>query len=57
MIKVEIRILKIVAHVCYCLLDVVVLLELSVSKNHFGFITLDVVCEVKLFVFVKHLKE
>ena len=57
MIKVEIRILKIVAHECDVLLDVFSFLELGVSKNHFGFVTLDVVGKIEFFILVKHLKE
>lgn len=55
MIKVKVRILEVVRHVHDQVIHIFGLLELRVSKNHFAFITLDVVGQIKLLVLVEHL--
>ena len=57
MVEVEIRVLKGVSHIGNGLLDVLSLLELSISKHHLAFVVVNVSRQIEFFVFVKHVQE
>jgi len=57
MVHIEIRVLQILAHGSDGFLDVLCIFALRISKNHFGFISFDIVGKIQLFILVKHRQE
>ena len=57
MIKVEVWVLEVITHITHQLLDILSLLELCISENHLALVPLNIVCEIELLVFIKHLQK